>query len=198
AESPPLHLRLIGATLPEGAYATSTAVYLPPETRIAFQHYDGMEMAYGSANATYVATPPTLGLHDGKAVSVRLREHGTAHEMLLKLEPLDVDPRIVLTPNRPTWPGAPVTVRISLRRRNGQLLNDERQYLATASINAQPLKVDWNRSPGSLAASIEKPPFPGPWVVRVNVQDARGRVLARDFIEVAVETRNDWRTAEGH
>jgi hypothetical protein len=197
AESTPLSVRLVGAILPAGAYATATAVYLPPEARLAFAGSDELEVAYGGSGGLFVAAPPAVGLHDGKAVSLRLRQRGSSEEAVLKLEPIDIQPRIELSPSRAVWPGDPVTVRVLLRRRNGARVIDENHYVATVSINAQPVLVDWTRSAGMLTASLEKPPFPGPWVVRVNVEDTQGRVFARNFIEIAVDKRNDWIAAEG-
>jgi hypothetical protein len=47
------------------------------------------------------------------------------------------------------------------------------------------VKVEWQTAQGSLDSLLEKPPFPGPWVVRVALQAPSGHVIAHDFVEVA-------------
>lgn len=186
-ESAPVHLRILAASLPPGAYVTSTAVHLPAQARIALQVSDELEMTYGSGDSPFVPAPETIGLHDGHAVRVRLREKGSKFETRLQLEPLRVEPKILMGPLRAAWPGPPVTVKVDLRCKDGTLPPSEKAISAEVSVNAKPMEVKWNRSEGILRAEIEKPPFPGPWVVRVVVNDPTGQAVARDFLEVAVQ-----------
>lgn len=187
AESSAVDIRVLAASLPPGAYATANVIYLPPNARIALQMAGDLEMTYGSDNALFVAAPETIGLHDGKAVRVRLRERGSKFETRLQLEPLGIDPRISIEPDRAIWPGPAVNIVVDLRRSDGTMPPNATSISAAVTVNAKPLDVSWKRSNGILRAEVEKPPFPGPWVVRIVVQDPHGQVLARDFLEVAVE-----------
>jgi hypothetical protein len=190
-QSSPIPLRIFEVSLPPEAFATPTAVVLPSDARIALLHAGDLEMSYGSGNAMFVAAPETVGLHDGKSVRIRFREKGSTLETQLQLEPLDIKPRILLEPSRAIWPGAPVSIRVSFRRSDGSLPPNEASFLAAVSVNARPISVKWQRSAGTMTTQVDKPPFAGPWVVRVMVHDPRGHVLARDFLEVAELPRNE-------
>jgi hypothetical protein len=189
--SSPIQLRIVEVGLPPEAYATPTAIFLPSDARIALLHADDLEMSYGTDNPIYVAAPETVGLHDGHSVRIRFREKGSTLETQLRLEPLEIKPRILLEPSRATWPGAPVNIRVSLRRSDGTLPPNEESIVVAVSVNARPITVKWRRSAGTMTTQVEKPPFAGPWVVRVMVQDPTGHVLARDFLEVAELPRDD-------
>jgi hypothetical protein len=184
-ESPPIQLRIVEAGLPPGAYATPTAIHLPANERITLLHAEGLKMTYGAGNTMFVAAPETVGLHDGQSVQIRLRENGTsALETHLQLEPLDIRPRIWLEPRRAIWPGLPVSIRVSLQH-DGTLPPEAAAMVASVSINAQPISVNWQHIAGTMTTQVDKPAFAGPWVVRVVVHDPRGHVMARDFLEVA-------------
>lgn len=188
-QSAPIQLRVVATTVPDGAYTTPTAIRLPGDARISLLHTEDLEMTYGHSNGVFVAAPESVGLHDGKAVRLRFREKGSALETQIQLEPLDIEPKILLEPSRATWPGDPVSIRVSLRRRDGSTFPEEAGIFASVSVNARPVSPQWQRSAGQIATQLEKPPFPGPWVVRVVVHDARGHILGRNFLEVADHSR---------
>ncbi|HMA95596.1 MAG TPA: hypothetical protein VKP30_23065, partial [Polyangiaceae bacterium] len=143
---------------------------------------------YGLGNTLFLTGPQSVGLHDGQAVLVRLRERSSQLETRLRLEPLDFDLSLRIDPPRATWPGPAVVVRVVGRRGDGTPSPEVESLSASVTINAQPLKLAWQRSDGEMRARVQKPPTKGPWVVRVAVSDRRGNVLLRDFLEVAERT----------
>lgn len=183
--SAPVALRVVEAILPEGAHQTEKGLRLPTHERVLLRGIEALELTYGS-NTLFVAAPGSIGLHDGRGVVVRLRDKGSTEETRLILEPIDSVTSLTLRPPRATWPGAPVEVRVSMRRSDGSPSPELDGVVPHIALNTQPLAVSWNRAvPGELSAFIVKPPTRGPWVIRVEVKNRHGRVLIRDFLEVA-------------
>lgn len=179
-------IRIVELVLPEGASAaTDGTIHLPSHERALLRGADDLEMTYGLGNTLFLTGPQSVGLHDGKAVLVRLREKSSSEETRLRLEPLDFSLTLSIDPPRAVWPGSAVLVRVAARRGDGTPSPEVESLSVAVTINAQPVKLNWQRSDGEMRAAIEKPATQGPWVVRVAVGDRRGNVLMRDFLEVA-------------
>lgn len=185
----PVALRVVQAVLPEGAYATNEGFRLPAHQRVLLRDTEDLELTYGTSNTMFVAAPGSIGLHDGDAVIVRLREKASSRETRLSLEPLDLAIGLTLQPIRAVWPGVPVEVRVSARRRDGTPSPELDGLMPAVTVNAQPYAASWQRLAGELRTAIEKPPTEGPWVIRVVVTDRRGDVMVRDFLEVAKQRK---------
>jgi hypothetical protein len=177
--------RVVEAVLPPGASVDGAVIQLPMAERLRLLEVEDLELSYGKRGEDFVAAPPSIGLHDGGPVRIRLRERGSAHETQLALEPLDVVPSIELGPRRAQWPGPPVTIDVVTRRRDGSPAEAEPFFHASVTVNSEPVNVIWQKTPGRMSFRLDKPSHRGPWIVRVMLHDARGREVARDFLEVA-------------
>ncbi|MGC4066974.1 MAG: FecR domain-containing protein [Polyangiaceae bacterium] len=90
--SPAIAFRVVEAVLPPGATVEGAVIQLPMAERLQLLEVADLELSYAKHGEDFVAAPPSIGLHDGGPVRIRLRERGSAHETHLALEPVDVVP----------------------------------------------------------------------------------------------------------
>lgn len=190
ASSPRVDFRIVEAVLPPGAIVDDNAIYMPVSERLQLLHVEGLEIGYGNSSDLFVPAPQSIGFIRDDSLQFRLRERGSKSETRIRLEPLDLKPTIEISPARAVWPGTPISISIVMRRRAGSSTSIESLLVPTISINNRPTKVNWASRAGKMSCVVEKPASAGPWVVRVLVRDTRGRDVARDFIEVAVDPKS--------
>jgi hypothetical protein len=185
AQSAKVYFRIVETILPPGAFVNGNTIRLPSAERLRLIQVEDLELSYGSTSNYFVAAPQSISLISAEPLQLRLRDRGEARETLIRLEPLDIQPNIELSPTRAVWPGIPITITITARHRDGSAAPMEGVLFPNVTINNQAVKVKWLTVPGKLSCTVDKPKSPGPWVVRVRLRDARGRDVARDFLEVA-------------
>lgn len=181
-------LRVVGAELPLGAKLVEGGVLLRPHQRITLHGTEGVEISYGQV-PHFVPAPGTIGLIRGQPTLVRLRAAGTQGELALALEPKTIHADIQIGPPRALWPQDQVSVSVRLTDGRGRplLATDEVQPIVHVNLTEVPL--DWKRKDNLLTTVVPHPAEAGPWVVRVEVKDETGVLVARDFLEVAQEQR---------
>jgi hypothetical protein len=179
------NFRIVEALLPPNALMTGNTIQLPEQERLQFINPEGLELSYGSLSNYFVNAPQSIGLFDGASVQVRLRERGSSQETRIRLEPLDSKVTVDLSPKQAVWPGAPVTITIGEQRRDGTSTPIDETLVPVVTVNSESVRMNWNRTANTLSGTLDQPVTAGPWVVRVLLHDARGRVIARDFLEVA-------------
>jgi hypothetical protein len=184
-QSAKVEFRIVEAIVPKGALVVGNTIQLPALERLQFLHAEGLEMSYGNSSTDFVSAPPSVRLRDGNPVLVRLRERGKSQETRLQLAPMDLVLTAELAPVRAVWPGAPITITVHARHRDGSPAPTENSVFPRVTVNSQPVHVEWQETLGELSCQVDKPPTPGPWVVRVLLRDARGKDVAHDFLEVA-------------
>ena len=59
-------------------------------------------------------------------------------------------------------------------------------------VGIRPVEVAWDKQPDVWNAKLEAQPGPGPWVVRLEVRDQGGELLARDSLEVVQRPRQHY------
>lgn len=187
AESAAVALRVVKAELPEGAKLTEGGIMLPPTQRVRLLGTEGVQVSYGKV-ADFVPLPDDIGLIRGQATLVRLRAAGSNSELALRLSPRAVQADIKIGPARARWPHDTVTVSVRLSDARGRPLPDDVMVKPVAYVNVTPVKVEWKREHNLLTTVIPASLEPGPWVVRVEINDDTGAIAGRDFLEVAPES----------
>lgn len=179
-------LRVVQADLPEGAKLVDGAVLLRPHQRINLFGTEGVEISYGRA-PQFIPAPSSIGLIRSQPTLIRLRSAGTKGELSLSLEPRTLHADIQIGPRRARWPNDEVSVSIRVTDARGKPLAPGNEVKPIVHVNVTPVALEWKRSQDVLTTVVPRPAQPGPWVVRVAVQDDTGVVVARDFLEIAAE-----------
>jgi hypothetical protein len=78
-----------------------------------------------------------------------------------------------------------VSVNVELFDLYGHPVADATGVSIEATVNLQPVTVDWKRDGSHIAGTVPPRSGRGPWVVRVEATDPRGKLLGRGFLEIA-------------
>ncbi len=183
-ESPGSALRVVGAELPEGARCEGSSILLGQHSRVKLLGAAGLEASYG-ASQHFVPAPGSVGLVRGEGTRLRLREPGSASEVVVGLEPRTLRADVDISPKHARWPNDAIEVTVRLFDAHGRAAAPGIVAKPTVLVNVQAVPVVWQRSGNAMHASIPKPTQRGPWVVRVEVADEFGDAAGRDFMEVA-------------
>lgn len=177
----PLHVVRLG--LPAGAFVDATGVvHFAPGSRLGLERTEGVEMRFGTTG-DFAAAPTSLELlrSEPRVVAFRVGA-GPASE--LWLVPRKLRAAIEFGSRAPRWPGAPleISVRIEDSSPDPTAVAD---IVPSVSVGVEPVDVAFKAEGGWLRGVLPARSGTGPWVVRVEVKDQRGRELGRDFVEVA-------------
>lgn len=190
--SVPAPFRTIGVTLPAGAAITRRGIAMGPKQQLQLLDASGLQMTYGFNNDFFVQAPDRVGMVSGKRTLVRLVDPGTQRELRLQLVPQMVKAYVKLGSATATWPKDRVEVSVQLVDEEGHALKSMRGYTAHVTINLQKQRVRWKRRGTRFYATIPPPRLlPGPWIVRVEVENVRGELVGRDFLEVVPSPAQD-------
>ncbi len=177
--------RVLSAKLPPDAYVAATgAIRMRPGQRVALSGIEGLEVTYGSSTY-FVPAPKNVGLRGSKAVVIRLRDKASKREAMFRLEPESISVNVAVGPKRAKWPRDQVTVTIELRDGRGNLVPKSLELVARVKVGISPARVTWQHRNGKLEGKVSRPHGDGPWMVRAEVTDKKGRRLAYDSLQVA-------------
>jgi hypothetical protein len=190
AASEPAQIRVVGLDAKAGvAVADDGAIVLGRDQRVGLVGAEGLEVSYGNSQ-DFAAAPATLGLAHGASTRARLRVPGSKDEAILQLEPRGLRANVQIGPRAAHWPLDRVIVQIELYDASGRTIPEDVALTSVVTVNMEPVAVKWERSGHTLRATLPPSMAAGPWVVRAEVQDQRGELLGRDFLEIA--------TGDGH
>jgi hypothetical protein len=177
----PLHVVRLG--IPAGAFVDAGgAVHFTPGSRLDLGRTEGLEMRYG-ATGDFVTAPASIDLLRNEPRLVAFRAGpGQASELWLVPRKLRAD--IVFGSRAPTWPGAPLEIKVRVEDSSPDP-SAAADVVPSVSVGVEPVAVDFKAEGGWLRGVLPPRAGVGPWVVRVEVKDHRGRELGRDFVEVA-------------
>ena len=181
--SEPITLRVIGAQLPEGARLVGDSILLGRKGRVKLIGADGLEASYGRANL-FIPVPKDVGLARGESTLLRLREPGSKQELGIKLEPRTLKADVEIGPKSARWPGETLQVTVKLFDHRGRPSKDALKHKPQVFVNVAHVTPTWTHSGNTYTAKVAPAVGPGPWVVRVEVNDDFGDPVGRDFIEL--------------
>jgi hypothetical protein len=181
--SPPLTLRVIGATLPEGARLAEGAIFLGRSGRVKLLGAEGLEASYGKANL-FIPAPPDVGLARGESTLLRLRERGSAAELGIRLEPRTLKADVEIGPKSARWPSDPLQITVKLFDHRGRPITEPLKNKPQVFVNVGQVEPAWTHTGNTYSARVAPALGSGPWVVRVEVTDDFGDSAGRDFMEL--------------
>ena len=178
-------VRIVGVALPAGAYlGRDGAIRLGSGQRVRLSGADDLLMTYGQADR-FGHVPESLGLYRGRAVDVRLRDPESSGELRVRLVPVLDHASVSFQPERPSWPGKPVTVEVRLYDGNHEPAPAGAEVVPDLRINSRKLTPRWVRQGNRLVASVSPPTPIGPWAMRVEIARPGGEVIARSWLRIA-------------
>ncbi|HVW27841.1 MAG TPA: hypothetical protein VHC69_20890 [Polyangiaceae bacterium] len=185
-ESTPLSLRVVGVSLPSSAaLADDGSVNIAEREPVPLTHATGLLVAYGGARE-WNAAPLEVRLFRGESTVVRFRDPRDAAGFELRLEPRRLAVQVSVGPKRLVWPGDPVRIAIRATDGHGGAAPPNVELHPVVTLGIEPLPVEFTRQGSSLVAEVPTPADagPGPWIVRVQVNDQFGNSVGRDFVEI--------------
>ncbi|MEZ4229134.1 MAG: hypothetical protein R3B89_08225 [Polyangiaceae bacterium] len=186
--SQPLAIRVVGVDLPPGAFIDRRGVIRLGESQaMHFTAAEGLRLTLG-ARRPYRNAQAAIGLLGGSTTYVHLRLPQTNELLTTKISPRGIIAKVRLTPRLASWPKDDVNVRVTLENTDGGEVPNFIRPKLSATLGIDPLALEWRREGGAYVAKVPKPDGPGPWVVRVQVDDQYGIELGRDVLEI-IESR---------
>lgn len=182
--SAPVSIRVVGVELPPGAYVDAQGVIRLGESQaMHFTAAEGLRLTQGPRRP-YTSAETAIRLLGDSPSYVHLRLPQTNELLTTKIAPRGIVAEVRLSPRLAAWPKDDVSVRVVLKNTDGGGVPSFIQPKLSATLGIDPLQLDWRRDGAAYVAKIPKADKPGPWVVRVQVDDQYGIELGRDVLEI--------------
>jgi hypothetical protein len=177
-------IRVVGVELPEGATVQrDDRIELELGQSIRFTHAEGLRVAVARGPTVLAPTEP-IPLTRDQATTVYLRASAEGVPHVVTLVPRKTSLVAEVGPKDAIWPVDPLTLEV--RRSGPKQAGVELPALPPARVllGTEPIEVEWHRSGSGWRARLTQQPGSGPWVVRLEVLNQHGAVVARDSVEV--------------
>ena len=181
-------VRVIGLTLPPGAYTTPQAIFLGTGQQVQFTNTEGLEMTYLGAGR-YFPAAQGAGLYRGQRTVIGFRMPGVLDTAIARLEPRGIYADVKIGPQKALWPRDPISIDIQLKSMSGGEIPAFLQAVPTVTLGTDPVDVNFEQEGNTLHAMVPPSAKPGPWIVRVDVADQFGVDLGHEFLEIAAQER---------
>jgi hypothetical protein len=182
--SKPEGVRVVGVSLPPGAYAAGGDIFIGKGQEVHFSNTDGLEMTYEGAGR-YVPASQAVSLYRGETTMVSFRVPGSVYPTTARLRPRGLYAHVALGPSRAVWPTDQVQIAVELRSKDGESVPQWLELKTEVKLGIEPIEVSFTRDGNRLIGTVPPTDKPGPWVLRVEVKDQFGSLLGRDFLEIA-------------
>jgi hypothetical protein len=196
--SPPRAVRVLGATLPPGAFvAADGVVVMPAQSRMTFDG-PGFTFATGggddaaSALAGALAAPLVPALPDGtipfkllgyRARAIRLHDP-TGAEARLSFVARELRARVKLTPAHARWPQDPLDALVALEDPSKRIDVASEPVTLEVTVDSRPVPATWTRTGDTFRARIAPVDGPGPFFVIVVVKDRTGLEIGSYVLDI--------------
>lgn len=186
--SAPLPFTVVGATLPEGAWADDDGtLHLGEGQVVEFSPVTGLDLEMGR-DGRFSRTDGKVTWRGSDELSVFFRQRGSLSVARAKLAPRGLRAEIRFAPRNPKWPRDPVKVWVRMQAESPRALSGVEPEIQ-AELGIQPLEVEPELTSDGYLLSVPPQPGRGPWVLRIAVRDQWGSELGRNFVEISREPR---------
>jgi hypothetical protein len=183
-ESAPFRIQVVGVDVPPGAtLKADRRIELRPTQTIQLNNADGLLMTRSREREKRPANEP-VGVADGKPTPVMIHDADADQPSLVWLLPSKVPIVALAGPKWVVWPQQSVTLEVLWSDALGNRLAPEVEPVVNVFVGIEPVDVVWEKHSEYWRAALGPQPGNGPWVVRLEVRDQKGGLLARDFVEV--------------
>lgn len=180
-------LTVVDLTLPPGvSLGEGGQIRLGSHQRLALAPVDRLQASLG-LDGGFTPAPAELGVGAQNARLVRLRQEGdqASVDLLLVRRPLRA--QVELGPATAHWPATPVKITVRLVDELGQAFDPPPPVRPQVRLGVEPLEASWHSEGSALATTIEPRVLEGPSVLRVEIEDDRGQIVGRNFLEIVPE-----------
>ncbi|MCA9596033.1 MAG: hypothetical protein KC776_22115 [Myxococcales bacterium] len=183
--SKPLAMYVVQAVVPEGSFVDARGVVrLGRGQAVSFEGSTGLNVSYG-AEGRFFRAHGAIQLPENRPTTVYFHAPGSFELARTRVEPRGIEARISFTPKNAVWPDQALHVRVALRDREGAAAPAWIEPHVRVLVGVEPVELDVEKRDDGLWATVPPADTPGPWVVRVEVEDQYGIPLGRNFTEVA-------------
>ena len=188
--SSPKPLRIAKLTLPPLATAAAHgAVVIAGSQSVMLDDPRDIEVATASeydptAAPRWVPATAELALGSSSRRVLRIRHIPSQVETELTLVRRQLRAHISFTPTPARWPDSPIDVVVKVEDPSGYIDPAHEPLSIDARVDLDKLALDWKHAGDTWTARIPVRSPPGPWVVRVNVQDKAGVAIGGSLIDV--------------
>ncbi|MGO8992439.1 MAG: hypothetical protein ACLQVI_03865 [Polyangiaceae bacterium] len=183
-------LRVARLTVPALAVSgPGGAVVLSENQAITLDDPRDIEVATGSdfdpnAEPRWIPASTELKL-GGQPKRTLLIRHATSHvQTKILLVRRDLHAHITFNPPHPRWPDTPVDIVVKVEDPSGYLDPSRETLVFNVTVDLDKPSVSWNHNGDTWTARVMPGAPPGPWVVRVNVQDRTGAPVGAALLDV--------------
>jgi len=183
-ESLPLRIQIVGVDVPPGAQLKPDArIELAPTQTIQLNNADGLLMTRSRERRRRPASEP-VGVSNGQPTPIMIQRDDSTSPCLVWLIPGKTPVTAHAGPKWVIWPQQSVTLEVRWSDAFGNRLASDIEPVVGVFVGIEPVDVTWDKQPEFWRAVLAPQPGHGPWVVRLEVRDQQGGLLARDFVEV--------------
>ncbi len=183
-----VHLHVVQPVVPAGSFLDARGIVrLGRGQGLTFAGSDGLSVSYGS-DGRFRTLRDAVRLTDERPITVYFHAPGSLNLTKTRVEPRGIVARIDFSPKNATWPAQPLHIRVQLASRRGEEVPAWITPKVRVLVGVEPVALGFTREGDQLVATLPAADSPGPWVIRVEVEDQYGIALGRNFTEV-VEQR---------
>lgn len=190
--STPKSLRVAEITTPPtGFIASDGAIVVPPASAVLVPDPRDVEVAYQRApkmsyEPVWGPAPNEIRVGSEPLRIVRFRDAITHAEADMRLTLVRRDLRAVveMTPKGARWPEQPISITVRAQDPSGRLDAANEPLTIDVKINLDPAPLNWTHTGNVWTARLTPGVPPGPWAVRVSVQDGTGTQIGAGLLEV--------------
>jgi hypothetical protein len=190
-----MRLRIVGVDVPYGAKLQPDArIEMSRSQTIQLKNADGLSLKRATERVVRSASEP-VGIADGQPTPLMIQDGDSANACLMWLLPSRSPIAAYVGPKWVIWPHEFVDLAVHWTDQVGRRLPDDVEPTVTVYVGIEPVDVPWEKHADVWRARLGPQPGHGPWVVRLEVRDQTGGILARDFVEVVRRPRQRFVTA---
>jgi hypothetical protein len=179
-----LRLQVVGVAIPPGAKLQPDARIEMSQTQtIQLNNADGLSVTRAHERIQRPASEP-IGISNAKPTPIMIQGEDPATPCLMWLLPSKTPVSAHVGPKWVIWPHEPVDLEITWTDALGRHLAPDVEPVVNVLVGIEPIDVVWDKQTTYWHARLAPQPGHGPWVVRLEVHDQLGALLARDFVEV--------------
>lgn len=182
--SSPLPLQIVGVDVPEGARLQPDArIEISESQTIQFKNATGLSLRRASERTLRPASEP-IGIANGNPTPLLIQGSDGSDACLVWLLPKKSPVAAYVGPKWAVWPHESVDLEVRWADASGHRLPDGVEPTVMVYVGLERVDVTWNKEKDTWRAHLNPRPGQGPCVVRLEIRDESGAILARDFVEV--------------
>ena len=182
--SEPLRVQVVGVAIPPGAkLQPDSRIEMSQTQTIQLNNADGLSLTRAQERVQRPASEP-IGISNGKPTPILIQGEDPAAPVLMWLLPSKTPVSAHVGPKWVIWPHESVNLEISWTDAIGRHLAPDIEPVVSVLVGIEPVDVVWDKQATYWHAKLAPQPGRGPWIVRLEVHDQLGGLLARDFVEV--------------